>query len=825
MIVIFAEKPDVGRKIAAALDVITLNDGKKVSYEELSRNENAIKSQQSKDGYLKINFKGETTYVTWGYGHLCELKSAKDYDPCYQQWRNLPVPFIPQPYEIKIKDSTQRQFNVVKGLVEKSSLVINATDFDKEGEVIFFYLMKAMRINKPFKRAHFSSMEKDAFIQAFNNLKGPESVENATNAGRSRSIADWVVGCNLTVAMSLKYSGNSVLSIGRVQTPTLNMLVERELAIRNFKPETYYLVKAIFETDNHEKYEAISVRKRITDKEDAEAVYRYLIGKTGTVKSVESEDEYKSPPPLYNLVRLQMDANNKYGLTLSQTLEVAQSLYEGGYTTYPRTDSQYLTEDMEPAVNNVLDALAKSSTEYGKLINGKPRNINRKRYFDNSKVESHYAIIPTANVPTSLTGVQQKIYDLIARSVIMMIYPSARLKKTKVVTSVESEDFDSVGSVVVSPGWMDVDKKPDEKILPDLKVGQTVSGEYSLDEKLTEPPKRYTDASLVSAMASAGKELDDAELRKVMASGDKGIGTEATRHSIPETLIERNYAERKGKHILPTEKGIALIQSLPLKEIKSAELTAIWEKRLDDIANGKEQMDTFLKDIEKATVNWCDEIQRSDKNDAISAAGSHGLKCPGCGNHLVRQKWGYGCSNYKNGCKFAIGDTVASKKLTDAQIESLIKDGTTGLKPISGFTSSKSGKKFSAILTFTFEITNGLVSECKMAFAFPETSSPAQGSRSKVSSDLRCPSCGGTITNGKWSWECSEGCGFSFSYKIAGRDMRETDLVNLITKGRTGELNGFMSKSGKYFAAAMKLKNDKKGAEFVFDNKSSKKSS
>ena len=803
MITIYAEKPDMGRKIAAVLN-------------------SSSSAPQRKDGYLEITFKGEPTFVTWGYGHLCELKSAKDYDESYKQWRNIPIPFIPHPYEVKVKEDVIKQFQIVKGLFDKSSLIINATDPDTEGEIIFAYLMEAAHCKKPFKRAHFVSQTKEGITYAFDHLKSPGEVQNLIQAGKSRSIADWVVGCNLTVAMSLKFSGNSVLSLGRVQTPTLNILVEKELAIRNFKSEPYYLIKAVFETDKHEKYEAESIRKRISNKAEAENIYKNLIGKSGVVQSVERKEIEKEAPSLYNLLALQMDANSKFGLTLAQTLEVAQSLYEAGYTTYPRSDSQYLTEDMEPVVNDILDVLAKSSPEYASLINGQPRKIKRSKYFDNSKVSSHYAIIPTTSTPKSLTPVQQKIYDLIARSVIMMIYPPAKLEKTTVITGVGDENFSSSGNIVVSPGWMAVSSAPDDKLLPDLKIDQVVSGEYSLQEKVTEPPKRYTDRTLASAMEAAGKELDDAELRKVMAAGKKGLGTEATRANIVETLIARSYAVREKSIIKPTERGISLIQTLPLKEIKSAELTAQWEQRLDNISKGKERMEDFISDIENATKIWCADIYAaSEDKTSLASEKTTSFICPGCGSSILKQKWGYGCSNYKNGCKFAINNTVASKKLTDLQIERLINNGTTGDKPISGFT-GKSGKKFEAILNLSVVKENGLVTECKIAFAFPTVTSPSQSSV-PVSSTLSCPSCHNPLTNGKWGWECSEHCGFSFGYVIASKKMKEEDLSDLVKTGATKQLSGFKSKTGKSFSAAIKLKENKKDTEFVFGESFSNK--
>ena len=337
-------------------------------------------------------------------------------------------------------------------------------------------------------------------------------------------------------------------------------------------------------------------------------------------------------------------------------------------------------------------------------------------------------------------------------------------------------------------------------------------------EKETTPPKRFDDAGLVNEMKIAGKKIDDEELRKIMlASGNVGIGTEATRASIVETLIARAYAVREGKLIVPTERGISLINALPLKEIKSAELTALWEDRLEHIAAGKDNMDSFLADIEQATERWCRDIESAEKEDDFAPEGATGLVCPGCGSPINKHKWGYGCTNYKNGCKFAIGNTIASKKLSDKQIIALIKDGTTGDKPLAGFV-SKNGKKFEAILNFDFTIKDGIVPESKIMFVFPQRNHAPAASKASPAADLHCPACGNKIVNGKWAWECSAGCGFTFGYKIAGRSMAEGNLRDLITKGTTKDLNGFISKSGKYFAAALRLKSDKKGAEFAFGN-------
>lgn len=702
MIVIVAEKPDVGSKIAAALDKIALDTGKVITFEALEANEKAIKSQQNKDGYLKIRHNGQECYVTWGRGHLCELKGVRDYEPSYTSWGKIPLPFVPAEYGIQLRtvgDETRdklvkKQFAVVSSLMNKASLVVNATDFDREGEVIFSYIYEMARCNKPVKRACFSSQTKEGIREAFDNLRPRSEFNDIDAAGRMRGIADWLVGINLTIAMSLKNPGQGVTSIGRVQTPTLAIVVKRELEIRDFKPSPYWTIGAVFQVGT-KQYKAKHHADKIADAKEAAAIMAKIDGKPGRVSDVTKKNVTKEPPHLYSLSALQMEANSKLGLTLKQTLEVVQKLYDKGYVTYPRTNSQYLTEDMEPTVNKVLDRLAGIS-EYASLISGRPRKYDRKHYFDNSKVESHFAIIPTDNIPKGLTGADAKVYDMICRSVIKMLYGSAKLEQTKIVTTVEGEDFVSTGSVIVDPGWMAVGGSSKEELLPTVKIGDVFPGTYSLAEKKTKPPARYNDKDLLAAMLSAGKTIDDADLRKILSDPKTGgIGTEATRAAIVETLVVREYIKREAKAIVATEKGIRLIENLPLDAIKSAEMTARWEKRLNDIARGTENPNQFRKDIEGALPGWISEINaKVAKTSGGSAANLLGVNCPVCGKPMTINKWGYGCSGWREGCKFGIG-TICGKKLTENQARILASKKKSPL--IKGFV-SKAGKSFDAYL-------------------------------------------------------------------------------------------------------------------------------
>lgn len=703
MIVIVAEKPDVGSKIAAALDKIVLDTGKTISFSGLEANEKAIKSQQNKHGFLKIQFMGQECYITWGRGHLCELKGIRDYNSSYTSWEKIPLPYVPETYSIQLRKGSnakateliEKQFNIVKELMNKATLVINATDFDREGEVIFSYIYELAECRTPVKRACFSSQTQEGICDAFDRLRDGREFANVDAAGRMRGIADWLVGVNLTIAMSLKNPGQGVTSIGRVQTPTLAIVVKRELEIRDFNPTPYWSIGAVFHA-GADKYKAKHRTEKITDHKEAMAIMSKINVKPGKVIDVSKKIVTKEPPHLYSLSALQMDANSKLGLTLKQTLEVVQKLYDKGYTTYPRTNSRYLTEDMEPTVNKVLDRLT-SIPEYAALIGGRARKYNRDHYFDNSKVESHFAIIPTDNIPKGLTGVDAKVYDLICRSVIKMLYGSAKLEQTKIVTAVEGEEFMTSGNVVVDPGWMIVGDSTKEEILPAVNIGDVLTGTYTLTEKKTKPPARYNDKDLLAAMLTAGKTIDDAELRKLLSNPKTGgIGTEATRAAIVEKLEERNYIRRDSKAIVATDKGISLIQNLPLEAVKSAEMTAKWEKRLSDIAHGSENPDDFRNDIEKVLGEWISEISAKVTAAKPSTGSSNllGVDCPVCGKPMTINRWGYGCSGWRDGCKFAVG-TICQKKITENQARILVRNGKTPL--IKGFI-AKSGRKFDAYL-------------------------------------------------------------------------------------------------------------------------------
>lgn len=795
MVVIYAEKPDMGEKIAAALGGPSFH------------------KQEKKNGFYQIRYKEKEYQVTWGQGHLCALADASGYNPDYKNWRKMPVPFIPDTYKIvlnlKSKNPVKQLYSIVSKLFSQADMIINATDFDREGELIFYYLYAYSHCSKPVMRVNLASTTKDAITNAFDNLLNNSEFTGLVSSARCRSIADWVVGCNLTVAMTLANGGRNVIPVGRVQTPTLAMVVKRDLAISEFKPTDYYVVEGIFTTASGDTYKGTHKNRKFEDRNTAEAVLSKCTD-NGIVVSMEKKDIFKEPPYLYSLDTIQMDANSNFGFTLDQTLDLIQKLYEKGYVTYPRTDSQFLPEDMFSSIQDIQKML--KSSGYSELFNQEATAANmakhKKLFFNDEKVGSHYAIIPTDHAPSELSQDEAKIYGLIADSVIRMLYPAAKYEKTKIITSVNSEEFVTTGSTLAEKGWMYVHGKSKEELLPELHENESVRAECQITAKKTEPPKVYTDKSLLVAMKTAGKDLEDEDLRKLMAEQKiEGIGTVATRAGIVKQLIGRGFLERKKNKILSTAAGKELIKAIPVEEVKSAILTAQCENELAQIMENKESPEQFLESLYKNVTNWCHEIMALQKGTVTSGGygntsdGSTNLMCPVCGNPLRKMSWGYGCSDYKNGCQFAIGK-ICGRLLTESQIRALLSKGKIG--PIAGFT-RKDGSKFEATLVLEKEEEKGKIKNYKIVFE-------KQGSLKNEAADLyaRCPKCGGRIIREEYGWICENGCKPAVPYKLCDRKM-ETDMAEaLFTAGQTPVLEGFYSeKKQKYFSAGLKMDGDK----------------
>lgn len=458
MIAIYAEKPDMGTKIAAALFGIPLENGVVVTFSQLEKYERQIKARRTKNGYFKIRYQGQEAYVTWGYGHMCTLKELPDIDIRYQNWKNIPLPYIPDHYELKLLGNNTKQYNVIKNIFNKANHIICATDSDREGDLIMDYLYRYMQCNTPYSRAIFHEQSQESFQKAFlpENLVSSTDRLSVIESGRARSTGDFIVGMNLTVACTLKYPNNGVLSIGRVQTAVLNMIVQRENEIHDFKPTPYFVLQGKFATQKGIQYIGTHVSQKIPNAQEAHELLSKLQNGShvGVISNLHTEQIKKKKPYLYDLSTLQMDANKKYGFSLSKTLSLAQKLYENGYITYPRTDSVYLPDDMGEEMQRTIDHLM-SLTVYSEYNTGRRVDPLDRHYFDSHKVSSHYAIVPTpkAGMPT---GDEGKLYDLIARSVICMLFPDAVFNKTKFQTVVENEVFETTGMTLVSAGFLAV---------------------------------------------------------------------------------------------------------------------------------------------------------------------------------------------------------------------------------------------------------------------------------------------------------------------------------------------------------------------------------
>lgn len=697
-IVIFAEKPDIGTRLAATLGGCFIQ-GEELKPEMLTskKYEAVIKRERHTKGYFTAKHKNQDYIITWGFGHLAELQQAKDYDPKYQKWTESLFPFVPDEYRAKLKDEAKKHFGLIEGFFndKQTDLIINATDADREGELIFYYAYHLSKSKKPYKRLWINSYTEEAILFGFNNLKSEQDVLPLQEAGRGRAIADWLVGANLTAVGTIKFGGyQNMVSIGRVQTPTLALLVNREVEVLNFKSEPYFELVGTFETPTKEKYSGKWKKGKIAKKEKAKELLTKVDGKDGKIIKYEKTETSEKPPLLYDLTTLQMDCNAKYAFSAQQTLDIAQKLYENQVITYPRTNSRFLSESLKAEVERVLKSLP---AEYDAYLKALPKKLHfPKRMFDNSKVESHYAIIPTYKTPSKLSADEQKVYDLIVKSLLKGFMPDALWGNVKIETEVAKEVFSSSGKTLIEAGWRAVDGKEEEKeeLLPSVAVDMSVKGlKYEILEKKTKPPNRYTEKTLLSTMETAGKLVEDDELREAMK--DHGMGTPATRAAIIERLINVGYAKREKKNLIPTEKGIKIIQTFPIEEIKSPSMTGEWEHKLNQIEKGKKEFREFCREIEAFTIKAVNLLKEKPKQADYKTEDVFGF-CPKCGHPVVKSKKGWNCYDWRNGCTFTIWDnTICGKKLSDANIRQILSKGETN--SIKGF-ESKTGKAFDAKL-------------------------------------------------------------------------------------------------------------------------------
>ena len=692
-IVVVAEKPSVGRDIARVLGCRTNGDGCLI---------------------------GEQYIVTWAVGHLVTLVEPNELDPKYEKWSFATLPILPETIPLKVISATKDQYGKVKKLIndKETDSLICATDAGREGELIFRYIYEKAGCKKPFQRLWISSMTDEAITEGFRDIRPGSEYDGLYESARCRSKADWLVGMNASRAFTLKY--NTLLSIGRVQTPTLAILVKRRKEIDNFKPEGFCTLTAEFGDYSGVYFsEKLDPDTHLKEKADAEAIAAAVKGQTGTVIQAETTRKKELPPQLYDLTSLQRDANKLLGFTADKTLKTAQSLYEKHKAlTYPRTDSRFLPPDMIPRVVQTMKLLPES---YQKLVSGALPDGKlpvSKRTIDKTKVTDHHAIIPTAKRadPSKFSEDERKLYDMVARRLLAAFYPACDYDATKIVTKVEAHLFRTTGKVIVNNGWHDVPplenppkakKKPaedgeSENPLPPLQEGDTrpVKGTRIKEDK-TKPPAPHTDASLLAAMETAGKELDDEELVRQMKGS--GIGTPATRAAIIERLLHVGYAQRRGKTLNATDKGVMLIGVVP-PELSSPELTGRWELALHEITDGKQdaarfmdgitRMSSFLVDYARntaASVAFPAEIRRGGKNGGgkMRVTPLEGAVCPVCGKGGMQES-GLAFSCTEKGCNCTIwkdclqkgGGPALDGKLMLLLLQKKQLQGSTGILAI-----------------------------------------------------------------------------------------------------------------------------------------------
>ena len=669
MKVCIAEKPSVAREIA-----------------------NILGATARKNGYLE----GNGYQVTWTFGHLCMLKEPHEYTENWKRWSLGSLPMIPPRFGIKLisNPTYEEQFKTIEKLIMNAEMVVNCGDAGQEGELIQRWVMQKAACKCPVYRLWISSLTEDAIREGFDNLKKQEEFNKLYEAGLSRAIGDWLLGMNTTRLYTLRYGQNKqVLSIGRVQTPTLALIVNRQHEIDNFKPEPYWELKTAYRNTTFS-----AAKGKFTQKEEGEKLLQKVQQSDFTVTKVSEKKGKEFAPRLFDLTSLQVECNKKYAYTADETLKLIQSLYEKKLTTYPRVDTTFLSDDIYPKVPNMLKGL----TDYRQFTDplaGK-KLPKSKRVFDNSKITDHHAIIPTGVPARNLSEKEQRVYDLVARRFIASFYPDCEISTTTVQGKVENIEFKVSGKQVLKPGWRVVfgneQKEPErendeEKILPSFEVGESGPHAPLLKETWTTPPKPYTEATLLRAMETAGKLVEDDELRDALK--ENGIGRPSTRAAIIETLFKRNYIRKERKNLYPTATGIELIGTIHEELLKSAELTGLWEKKLRQIERGTYNAQTFLDELKQMVRQIVSNVIADQSNRHItiadvpqktgqppkekkkrSATKEETCICPLCKKgHLLRGKTAYGCSEYLNGCTFRLDYETYGKGLSDKQLNKIIK--------------------------------------------------------------------------------------------------------------------------------------------------------
>lgn len=637
MILCIAEKPSVGRDIARVLGATT-----------------------SRDGYME----GNGYCVSWTFGHLCALLDPNEYNAQWKGWNMSSLPMVPERFGIKVTDDkgVVKQFNTIKDLIAKAEMVINCGDAGQEGELIQRWVYQKAGCKVPVKRLWISSLTEDAIREGFQKLKDQSEYQHLYEAGLMRAIGDWLLGMNATRAYTLRFAkgvgkDRQVLSIGRVQTPTLALIVKRQQEIEHFVPRTYWELKTLYrDTLFSAQLPVEEDEYAITSLEQGQNLVDSIKDLPLEITSVEKKKGMEYAPRLFDLTSLQVECNKRYGMTADDTLKVIQSLYEKHVTTYPRVDTTFLSDDIYPKVPATLNGikdyfpqvtpLLPLKADGGKGATSLPKS---KKVFDNSKVTDHHAIIPTGQRPENLTEQERKVFNMVALRLIAAFYPPCQVANTTVLACAGEISFKVTGREVLEQGWREVfakektdDEVEEQKTLPAFRKGESGPHQPQLQEKTTTPPKYYTEATLLRAMETAGKTVDDEELRDAMK--ENGIGRPSTRAAIIEKLFQRKYIIRDKKNIKATEVGINLIQTIISPLLKSAELTGRWEQKLRAIERGDYTAQQFLEELKQMTTEVVHEV-KADKS---------GMRCPVCGKGIIiRGKTRYGCSRWREGCTYA----------------------------------------------------------------------------------------------------------------------------------------------------------------------------
>jgi DNA topoisomerase-3 len=747
--VCIAEKPSVAREIASILG-----------------------ANNKRNGY----YEGNGYAVTYTFGHLCTLLEPSDYKPEWKSWHLNLLPMLPERFDTKVNsnEGIKKQFDVIKSLFDKASVVINCGDAGTEGELIQRWVINQCEYKGEVQRLWISSLTEEAIKEGFKNLKPSSDYDNLYYAGFSRAIGDWLLGLNATRLFTVKYGGyKQVLSVGRVQTPTLAMLVNRFKEIRDFKPQPYWELQTTYR-DTLFNYED----GRFLKQEDGQVLADKVKESDFEIVSVTKKKGKEYAPKLFDLTGLQVYCNTKFGFSADETLKTVQKLYEMKVVTYPRVDTTFLPNDVYPKIGGILSKLSNYSSLTEPLLKDKIRKT--KRVFNDKKVTDHHAIIPTG-IQNHLQYNQKLVYDIITRRFIGVFYPESDVSNTSVIGEVAEVPFKTTGKEIINKGWRVVfesdsskEESNEQPTLPTFVKGEKGPHEPSFLEKETKPPRNFTEATLLRAMETAGKQVDDDEMRELMK--ENGIGRPSTRASIIETLFRRKYIERKKKLVVPTETGVSLIDLIDNELLKSAELTGRWEKRLKEIERGEFKAGKFIHNMKKMVYNLVAEVKANQsvkkitsnvpeaKTQTISKATTKktttkgkkelvGKTCPKCKNGtLIKGGNAYGCSEYKNSCKFIIPFKIHGKKISENQLIRLVDTGsTTNLK---GFT-TESGK-VDGLITFDDQFNLKLEPKESAVIA-------------KKSDTISCPKCKkGTILKGKTAYGCSEyktGCDFVFTFQ------------------------------------------------------------